>query len=299
MGDASKDDGSSQNKAARKEKRALFFRKWTRSDLARASAVGAVHILCLLAPFNYKWEALVFGVIIAVVNGINLTFSYHRNLSHQSFKLPKWLEYLFAYSTIFALQGHPIEWVSTHRFHHQFTDSDRDPHSPMEGFWFSYVFWMFDSSYMREKCGARNNVMDLKQQWFYRFLRNTMGLHTLAFWSLVYYLGGLPYLTCGVGIGGALHYHGTWFVNSICHIWGSRAWNTKNTSCNVWWLGLIGMGEGWHNNHHAFESSARYGLEWYQVDIAWYLIRFLQALGLATDVKVPSDAQKRKLAITR
>ncbi|KAH0851586.1 hypothetical protein HID58_091006, partial [Brassica napus] len=285
MGDATKEDVSgSSRKVVGKKRRAYFFRKWTKIDVMRASSVGTVHFLCLLAPFYFKWEALLFGVILAFLTSLCITFSYHRNLAHRSFKLPKWLEYSFAYFALFALQGHPIDWVSTHRFHHQFTDSDRDPHSPMEGFWFSHVFWIFDTNYIREKCGGRDNVMDLKQQWFYRFLRNTVGLHIMTFWTLVYLWGGLPYLTCGIGAGGAIGYNGTWLINSACHIWGSRAWNTKDTSRNIWWLGPFTMGESWHNNHHAFEASARHGLEWYQ------------ALGLATDVKLPSEAQKRKLA---
>ncbi|XP_033135621.1 delta-9 desaturase-like 1 protein [Brassica rapa] len=329
MDDTTKEDGSgSSRKPVRKEKRSYIFRKWTWIDVMKASSVGTVHLLCVLAPFNFKWEALLFGVILAIMSALSITFSYHRNLAHRSFKLPKWLEYSFAYSALFALQGHPIDWVSTHRFHHQFTDSDRDPHSPIEGFWFSHVFWIFDSSYIREKCGGRDNVMDLKQQWFYRFLRNTIGLHIMTFWTLVYLWGGLPYLTCGVvrkfycinvktyinelenshlssetnlqqGVGGTITYHGTGIVNSACHILGSRAWNTKDTSRNIWWLGPFTMGESWHNNHHAFETSARYGLEWYQVDLTWYLISFFQALGLATDVKLPSETQKRKLAFAR
>ncbi|AEE27941.1 putative acyl-CoA desaturase [Arabidopsis thaliana] len=299
MGDKNKDDSSSQSKAVRKEKRAFLFRKWTRVDVMRVSAVGAVHLLCLLAPFNYTWEAFRFAAMVGISTNLSITFSYHRNLTHRSFKLPKWLEYPFAYSALFALQGHPIDWVSTHRFHHQFTDSDRDPHSPIEGFWFSHVFWIFDTSYIREKCGGRDNVMDLKQQWFYRFLQNTIGLHILTFWILVYLWGGLPYLTWSVGVGGAIGYHATWLINSACHIWGSRAWNTKDTSRNIWWLGPFTMGESWHNNHHAFEASARHGLEWYQVDLTWYLIWFFQVLGLATDVKLPTDAQKRKMSLAR
>ncbi|CAN6981537.1 hypothetical protein BRARA_I05423 [Brassica rapa] len=300
MGDATKEDVSgSSRKVVGKKRRAYFFRKWTKIDVMRASSVGTVHFLCLLAPFYFKWEALLFGVILAFLTSLCITFSYHRNLAHRSFKLPKWLEYSFAYFALFALQGHPIDWVSTHRFHHQFTDSDRDPHSPMEGFWFSHVFWIFDTNYIREKCGGRDNVMDLKQQWFYRFLRNTIGLHIMTFWTLVYLWGGLPYLTCGIGAGGAIGYNGTWLINSACHIWGSRAWNTKDTSRNIWWLGPFTMGESWHNNHHAFEASARHGLEWYQVDLTWYLISLFQALGLATDVKLPSEAQKRKLAFPR
>ncbi|KAL0732380.1 hypothetical protein Bca4012_008589 [Brassica carinata] len=303
MGDTQNEDGSgSSRKAVRKEKRSYIFRKWTWIDVMRASCVGTVHLLCVLAPFNFNREALRCGVILAIMSALSITFSYHRNLAHRSFKLPKWLEYLFAYSALFALQGHPIDWVSTHRFHHQFTDTERDPHSPIEGFWFSHVFWILDGSYIREKVvsnGLPKKVMDLKQQWFYRFLRTTIALHIMTFWTLVYLWGGLPYLTCGVGVGGAISYHGIGIVNSACHIWGSRAWNTKDTSRNIWWLGPFTMGESWHNNHHAFEASARYGLEWYQVDLTWYLISFFQALGLATDVKLPSEAQKRKLAFAR
>jgi stearoyl-CoA desaturase (delta-9 desaturase) len=189
--------------------------------------------------------------------------------------------------------------VSIHRFHHQFTDSDRDPHSPIEGFWFSHVWWICDTRYIKYKCGGRNNVMDLKQQWFYWFLRMTIGFHVLMFWTVLYLYGGLPYLTCGGGVGGVIGYHVTWLVNSACHIWGSRSWKTKDTSRNVWWLSLFTMGESWHNNHHAFESSARQGLEWWQIDITWYLIRLFEVLGLATDVKLPSEIQKQKLALTR
>ncbi|VVB12922.1 unnamed protein product [Arabis nemorensis] len=298
MDDTTKENGSNQSKVVPKEKRAYFLREWTRLDVMKASFVVVVHVLCLLVPFNYKLEALLFGVIVTAVIHLGITFSYHRNLTHRSFKLPKWLEYPFAYIAIFALQGDPIDWVSIHRFHHRYTDSDRDPHSPMEGFWFSHVLWIFDTKYIREKCGRRSNVMDLKQQWFYRFLKNTLPLHILTFWTLVYFWGGLPYL-CGLGFGGVIGYHGTWLINSACHICGSKPWNTKDTSRNVWWLALLTNGESWHNNHHAFETSARHGLEWYQVDLTWYLIRFFEALGLATDVKLPSDAQKLKMAFAR
>ncbi|KAJ0231181.1 Fatty acid desaturase domain-containing protein [Hirschfeldia incana] len=295
MNNTSNDNGSSRSHEPRKDKRAYIFREWTRFDVIRASTMLTVHLLCLLAPFNYNRKALRFGFILMAVSHLCITFSYHRNLTHQSFELPKWLEYPLAYIAIFANHGHPIDWVSIHRFHHQFTDSDRDPHSPMEGFWFSHVFWIYDIKYISEKCGGRNNVMDLRQQWFYRFLGNTIGLHVLTLWSLVYLWGGLPYL-CGLGFGGVIGYHGTWLVNSVCHSWGSQAWNTKDTSRNVWWLALLTLGESWHNNHHAFEMSARHGLEWYQLDITWYLIKFFEALGLATNVKLPTESQKRKLA---
>jgi len=114
MGDKNKDDSSSQSKAVRKEKRAFLFRKWTRVDVMRVSAVGAVHLLCLLAPFNYTWEAFRFAAMVGISTNLSITFSYHRNLTHRSFKLPKWLEYPFAYSALFALQ------VNIYCFHRKY-----------------------------------------------------------------------------------------------------------------------------------------------------------------------------------
>ncbi|KFK42957.1 hypothetical protein AALP_AA1G061000 [Arabis alpina] len=278
------------------QNRAYFRRKWKRFDVMKALPVTVVHLLCLLAPFHYNLGALRLSIVLYIVNGLSITFSYHRNLAHQSFKLPKWLEYLFAYSALLALQGDPIDWVSIHRFHHKYTDSDRDPHSPIEGFWFSHILWIFDTDYIRAKCGRRNNVMDLKGQWFYRFLQNTQGLHITLFCTILYCYGGLPYLTWVVGVGGTIRYHGTWLINSACHIWGSQVWKTNDTSRNIWWLSIYTLGESWHNNHHAFESSAKHGLEWWQIDLAWYFIRLFEALGLATEVKLPSQPKKQKMA---
>lgn len=92
-------------------------------------------------------------------------------------------------------------------------------------------------------------------------------------------------------------YHITWLVNSACHVWGKQAWNTGDLSRNNWWVALLSFGEGWHNNHHAFEFSARHGLEWWQLDLTWYMIRLLQEVGLATDVKLPSEVQRQRLAL--
>lgn len=99
------------------------------------------------------------------------------------------------------------------------------------------------------------------------------------------------------GVRTTLVYHVTWLVNSACHVWGKQAWNTGDLSRNNWWVALLAFGEGWHNNHHAFGYSARHGLEWWQLDMTWYVIRLLQAVGLATDVKLPSEVQRQRMAL--
>ncbi|XP_030526211.1 palmitoyl-monogalactosyldiacylglycerol delta-7 desaturase, chloroplastic-like isoform X1 [Rhodamnia argentea] len=282
-----------------KRKRRVFSgRKWNSLDIGTAGVVLAMHLLSLLAPFYFSWTALWVAVSLYLVTGLlGITLSFHRNLSHRSFKLRKWLEYLFAYCGVLALQGNPIDWVSTHRYHHQHCDSERDPHSPLEGFWFSHMSWLFDTNSVVQRCGGPNNVGDLEKQPFYRFLQRTYIAHPIALAVLLNALGGVPFLLWGMCVRIVWVYHITWLVNSACHVWGKQAWNTGDLSRNNWWVAVLAFGEGWHNNHHAFEYSARHGIEWWQLDITWYVVRLLQVLGLATDVKLPSEAQKQRLAL--
>ncbi|XP_061982868.1 palmitoyl-monogalactosyldiacylglycerol delta-7 desaturase, chloroplastic-like [Populus nigra] len=281
----------------RRRRQVFWGRKWNSSDIVNAGVISAVHFLSLFGPFYFTWPAFWVALGIGIVTGLlGITLSFHRNLSHRSFKLPKWLEYFFAYCGVQALQRDPIFWVSTHRHHHQFCDSERDPHSPTEGFWFSHITWLFDNNYITEKCGGQNNVGDLEKQPFYKFMQNTYFLHPIALGVLLYAVGGFPFLVWGMGVRTVLVFHITWLVNSVSHLWGKRAWNTGDLSRNNWWLALLTFGEGWHNNHHAFEYSARHGLEWWQIDMTWYVVRFLQAIGLATDVKLPSEVQKQRMA---
>ncbi|OMO54354.1 Fatty acid desaturase, type 1 [Corchorus capsularis] len=282
-------------------KREVFWgRQWNALDIATAGVVLAMHLLSLFAPFHFNWPAFWVAVGLYFVTGLlGITLSFHRNLSHRSFKVPKWLEYFFAYCGAHALQGNPIDWVSTHRYHHQFCDSERDPHSPIEGFWFSHMNWIFDTNNVVERCGEQTNVGDLEKQPFYKFLKITYVLHPIALGALLYALGGFPFLVWGMGVRIVWVYHITWLVNSACHVWGKQAWNTGDLSRNNWWVAVLAFGEGWHNNHHAFEYSARHGLEWWQVDMTWYLIKFLQVIGVATDVKLPTEVQKQRMAFSK
>ncbi|KAL0354805.1 UNVERIFIED_CONTAM: Palmitoyl-monogalactosyldiacylglycerol delta-7 desaturase, chloroplastic [Sesamum radiatum] len=236
-----------------KRRRNVYWgRKWNSLDVATVGVVVAIHLLCVLAPFTFNWGAFWVAVGLYVITGLlGITLSFHRNLSHRSFKLPKWLEYLFAYCGVQALQ-----------------------------------------------CGESNNVGDLEKQPFYKFLQTTYIIHPLALGALLYAVGGFPYIVWGMGVRIVWVYHITWLVNSACHVWGKQTWNTGDLSRNNWWVAMLAFGEGWHNNHHAFEYSARHGLEWWQIDMTWYVVRLLQAIGLATDVKLPTTAQKQRMAFS-
>ncbi|KAL2463069.1 Palmitoyl-monogalactosyldiacylglycerol delta-7 desaturase [Forsythia ovata] len=278
----------------------FWDRKWNLSDATSIGLVVSVHLLCVFAPFTFNWGAFWVAFGLYIITGLfGITLSYHRHLSHKSFKIPKWLEYIFAYCGALAAQRDPIYWVSTHRYHHQFCDTEKDPHSPIRGFWFSHSTWLFDNNSIVAKCGKPNNVGDLEKQPFYKFLERTYLIHPIGLGALLYALGGFPYVVWGMGVRTVFVYHITWLVNSASHTWGKQVWNTGDLSRNNWWLAMITFGEGWHNNHHAFEYSARHGLEWWQVDITWYVIRLLKAIGLATDVKLPTSAQKQRMAFNK
>ncbi|PIA25158.1 hypothetical protein AQUCO_12400012v1 [Aquilegia coerulea] len=246
-------------------------REWHIRDIYYALLLLSVHVLCVFAPATFNWSAVWLTIVLGVLTGLfGIALSYHRNLTHSSFKLPKYLEYLFAYFGLHALQGDPMYWVSIHRYHHKSTDKHLDPHSPIEGFWFSYMNWMFDYCYLVHKGKIYGNVGDLMKQRYYRFLRKTLVFHYYLLATILY--------------------------TFVCHNWGHQAWNTGDLSKNNWFIALITFGEGWHNNHHAFEYSARAGMEWWQVDMTWYVIKLLEYFGLATNVKEPSEMHKQKMS---
>ncbi|KAF6163817.1 hypothetical protein GIB67_016157 [Kingdonia uniflora] len=262
-------------------------REWNFLDVVHVIISITSHSLCFFAASTFSWSTFWMAAVFANITLLlGVTLSYHRNLAHKSFKLTKFLEYLFAYIGLHAVQGDPMWWVSTHRYHHKFTDTVQDPHSPISGFWYSHFNW----------CGGLNNVKDLEMQLYYRFLHRTYLGHPIALGILLYALGGFPYIVWGMGVRLTYTFHVTFLVNSVCHIWGHQAWDTGDLSKNNWLVAILTHGEGWHNNHHAFEFSARQGLEWWQIDMTWYTMKLLEFFGLATDLKVPTETQKQRMS---
>ena len=132
-------------------KRKLFFREWTATDISYAVFLGAMHAGCLLMPATFSWPMVGLFMTMYFISGcLGITLSYHRQLSHRSFTTPKWLEYTLAYCGVLAAQGDPLEWVSSHRYHHLHTDTPLDPHSTYEGFWWSHAGWLLDNEVRTE-----------------------------------------------------------------------------------------------------------------------------------------------------
>ncbi|MBX3277431.1 MAG: fatty acid desaturase [Acidobacteria bacterium] len=250
--------------------------------------LAAFHVLAVVALFNFTWSALGVAVFMWWVAGsLGIGIGYHRLLTHRGYKTPKWLEYFLTICGTLALEGGSIPWVATHRVHHIYTERDGDPHSPRDGFFWSHMGWIINGrSLHRETESTARHAADLARDPFHVWISRWHFVPQIFVGLILYALGGWPFVLWGVFMRVVFSWHATWFVNSAAHVWGGRRFNTRDDSRNLWWVALISFGEGWHNNHHAHPSSARHGLAWYEFDVNWYGIRFLQMLGLVKSLRV-------------
>ncbi len=252
-----------------------------------------------LLPSLFHWSSLgVMALLWYITGALGISLCYHRILTHRSLKVPKPLEYLTAFIGTLALQGGPIEWVSTHRIHHAHTDKDGDPHDAHRGMLWTHFEWLYRPNVARPTdVEQQRYALDLWSQPVYRFLDRYAVLLQLALGVALFFAGGWSWVVWGIFARLVVVYHVTWLVNSAAHRFGYQSYRTGDQSTNCWWVALLTWGEGWHNNHHAFPFSARHGLKWYEFDPSWLTIRVLKALRLASDIKLPSAAMRRRLEV--
>ncbi len=252
--------------------------------------ITAVHILAIFAflPSNFSWAAI--GLALAlhwVTGGLGITLGWHRLASHRSFRAPKWLEYFLIFCGSLSMEGGVIPWVGLHRYHHLYSDQETDPHDSGKGFWWSHVGWMMHDIPAKDK--IQRLTRDIANDPVYKFLDRYFLVPQVILAICLYALGGWPFVFWGIFVRLVLVFHSTWLVNSAAHKFGYRAYKEGDRATNCWWVALLTYGEGWHNNHHAFQYSARHGLKWWEVDVTWMTIRTLQFLGLAKKVKLPEE----------
>ncbi|MBI3319960.1 MAG: fatty acid desaturase [Candidatus Omnitrophica bacterium] len=251
--------------------------------------IAVLHIGVLFAPKTFTWPAFwVFFVLQWITGGLGITLGFHRLLTHQSYKAPKWLEYALALCGCLALQGGPIKWVATHRVHHAFSDRPQDPHSPKRGFWWAHILWLFVYDDVLDH-GTKywRYAPDLAKDKVHQFLNKTHALQMLVLGVVLFAWGGWPFVVWGIFVRTVFVYHCTWLVNSAAHIWGYQSYKTNEGSRNNWLVAFLAYGEGWHNNHHAYPSSAAHGLRWWEFDLTYVTIRLLALTGLADEIRLP------------
>jgi stearoyl-CoA desaturase (delta-9 desaturase) len=255
------------------------------------------HIGAVAALFFFSWKPVLVAALLWWISGsLGIGMSYHRLLTHRSYKTPKWVEYFLTICATLALEGGPIFWVATHRIHHQNSDKDGDPHSPRDGGFWSHMGWILTGKAMHNKLDSLlPYVPDLRKDKFHVWISEWHWIPQVVVGVLLLVFGGLPYLLWGMFFRTVFGLHSTWLVNSATHMWGSRRFLTTDTSRNSFLIAMLTFGEGWHNNHHAIPQSARHGFTWYEVDMNWYGICALRSLGLAWDVSLPNLGRAKVL----
>jgi len=249
--------------------------------------ISLVHLLALVAIPFFSWGALALClVLLFTISPLGINLCYHRLLTHRALKVPQWFEYVLATIAATSAQGPMLVWVAEHRLHHRYSDTPKDPHNSREGFFHAHIGHLFRRKDIEDdRAQWAKYVPDLMQHRYYHFLSKYAALFVMAPAPLLYLWGGWSYVLWGIPVRIVLMWHVTWSVNSATHTFGYRTFKTDDTSTNCWWVGLLGAGEGWHNNHHAFPASAAHGRTWYEFDFTYQIIRFLKLIGLATDVK--------------
>jgi stearoyl-CoA desaturase (Delta-9 desaturase) len=273
------------------------FRRWLYKLLIVMAVVAP--LIATATAIVQLWErAVSWRDLVLLVGGyvpvsLGVTAGFHRMLAHRSFRAPPVVRLILLVLGSMAVEGPAIRWAANHLKHHSLADKNGDPHSPMNGLVHAHLGWLFQDESADPKVYCRL----LGNDGIVRFVDRTFGVWVLLSLAVPFALGEWTGLLWGGLVRIFLVHHVTWSVNSVCHTFGRRAFATPDRSRNHWLVGLLAMGEGWHNNHHAFPRSAIHGLDRWQLDSSAWLITALERLGLAMEVRrvSPKIIARRRL----
>lgn len=245
-----------------------------------------VHVACIAAIWTgVKTQDLILCCGLYVIRMFGVTAGYHRYFSHRSYKMGRVMQFVIAFLAQSSAQRGVLWWAGHHRHHHKFSDDSNDLHSPhQEGFWWSHLGWFLfgdlgktDPKLLRE----------FRQYPEIIWLNRHPYIAAIAVAVLVFIFAGWGGLVVGFLWSTVLLWHATFAINSLAHVAGSQRYETGDKSRNNWLLALITLGEGWHNNHHCYQSSTRQGFFWWEIDITYYLLKLMSKLGMVRDLREP------------
>jgi stearoyl-CoA desaturase (delta-9 desaturase) len=260
------------------------------SDVVYPSAIPFVvtHLVCVGAIWTgVPLQALVLALILYVVRMWAITAGYHRYFSHRTYKTSRAMQFLIAFLGQTSAQRGVIWWAAVHRHHHLHSDTEHDVHSPKHhGFVYSHVTWIFNPSNWEPDYGT---VKDLTRYPELVWLDRNTYLPAILLGFGVWLVGGWAMLVVGFFWSTVVLFHCTFFINSLAHVSGSQRYLTGDDSRNNFWLALITLGEGWHNNHHHYQSSTRQGFRWWEIDISYYVLKVMSWFRLVWDLRAPPE----------
>jgi len=274
-------------------------------DWFRIAPFLGMHLACLAVFWvSVSWAAGIVCAIMYAIRMFAITGFYHRYFSHRSFKTSRVAQFIFAVMGAAAVQRGPLWWAAHHRHHHANSDQPNDVHSPrQQGFWWAHMGWFLSGQHFHSD---RARVKDLSQYWELRFIDRFDLVVPVSLAVGLFFLGhhfyyshpewntnGGQMLVWGFFVSTVICYHATYTINSLAHVFGRRRYETRDDSRNNWWLAILTLGEGWHNNHHYYPNSARQGFTWWEVDVTYYTLKLLSFLGIVWDLK-PAPAVVRR-----
>ncbi len=271
---------------------------WAQYDVLPRTIYWGLHAACLLAfVVGVTTGNLLLLATTFFVRMFGITGGYHRYFAHRAYRTGRVFQFALAALGCSAVQKGPLWWAAGHRRHHRYSDQPGDLHSPREGMWYAHQGWIFDNRWDETPI---DRIREFEHYPELVFLNRWYPLPPALMALGLFLVGGLPALIWGFVVSTVLLWHTTYAINSVCHIWGTRPYDTPDTSRNNWLFGLLTLGEGWHNNHHHYCASARQGFRWWEIDVTYYLLRGFQALGLIWEVREPPahvvNAVRRDLA---
>jgi stearoyl-CoA desaturase (Delta-9 desaturase) len=267
----------------------------------RISFPGVMFIVVHLVCFAVIWtgidmEAAALCAFMFFIRKFGITGAFHRYFSHRSYKTSRAFQFFLAFLGGSAAQKGALWWAAHHRHHHKHSDTDEDLHSAkLEGFYWSHLGWVLSDEYDEYD---ENVVKDLVKYPELVWLDKLIFIPPVAAAVFCFLVHGWMGLVVGFFISTVILYHTTFAINSFCHMFGTRRYETGELSKNSLWLAIITMGEGWHNNHHHYPLSARQGFFWYEIDITYYILLGLEKLGIVWDLKAPPERMLRPEAFT-
>lgn len=252
----------------------------------------AMHLAVLLVfTVAWSWQLLALGLGSYTLRMWAITAGYHRYFSHRAFKTSRAFQFLLGLLGTMAMQNGPLWWASWHRSHHRHADTPRDTHSPLQrGLWHAHIGWFLDGSHDRPNLA---NVRDLARYPELRFLDRHKWLPLVAYAGGMYSIAGYAGVVWGFVVATMACLQATMCINSVAHVWGSRRFETPDSSRNNALLALLTLGEGWHNNHHHDMGSARQGLRWWELDVTYYTLLGLERVGLIWELRRPLARVRR------
>lgn len=270
--------------------------------VASMAFAHALALLAFLVPFKWWYVALAIGTYYGRM--LFISIGYHRYFSHRSFQTSRVFQFILAFGAQLSAQKGALWWAAHHRHHHLHSDDPKDVHSPRRrGLIWAHIGWLVCPKYDPTRTEL---IKDFARYPELRWLNEWWWVPSLLGVGVLYAIGGFPIVVWGGFVSTALLFQGTFTVNSLAHVFGKRRYLTTDTSRNNWWLAAISLGDGWHNNHHFHQNSARHGFFWWELDFSYYTLRLLELFGVVWKLKTPehqtryahlkyTDAQREEL----